>query len=266
MEGRSLLVGWDVGAWHCDRGASRDALVVLEGTGRPRVSGWWRGNVRATLNEYEGTQLIQRLVGLCGVQAEGTEAVFAIDTPLGWPRDFLRLLEGSIAAEIPRTKGQNPLLLRACDRLLWTRGFRPLSPVQDRIGSQSTKGLQFLAKAGLREGEAGVFSAAQNNSVIAIETYPTPCRESRLVGDTGSTILRDSQAFATELAGLPTNATRDLSDALTCAVIAWLFAHRPETLEAPPERYSLGTAWIWLPLGEDGEPLRCRRENRDAPS
>jgi hypothetical protein len=47
-------VGWDVGAWHCDRNAkSRDALCVLKaGEDGPEITGVvWRDNLKPKLNE-----------------------------------------------------------------------------------------------------------------------------------------------------------------------------------------------------------------------
>jgi hypothetical protein len=39
----------------------------------------------------------------------------------------------------------------------------------------------------------------------------------------------------------------DLDDALTCALLAYLFAVRPETLVAPPESVPGSEGWIWVP-------------------
>jgi hypothetical protein len=60
-----LFLGWDVGAWNCDRNReSRDALCTVElGESGPVVVGKpWRGNVRDLLVTYEGSALIEALL------------------------------------------------------------------------------------------------------------------------------------------------------------------------------------------------------------
>ena len=46
----------------------------------------------------------------------------------------------------------------------------------------------------------------------------------------------------------------DLDDALTCALLAYLFAMRPETLEYPPKKTPASEGWIWVP--KDGLPKK----------
>jgi len=179
-------IGWDVGAWHCDRGSSRDALCALryEGKGQVCLVGEpWRGNLRDIINDHHGPDLLRELLMRCGVSIADRPLTItlAIDTPLGWPNHFVNLLEGSTHTPVPNTKGENPLLLRETERLLWEHGFKPLSAVQDMIGSQSTKGLQFLHRAGLQRQHKGIWSLdlGPRLKAKAIETYPSPCLNSK---------------------------------------------------------------------------------------
>ena len=126
------FLGWDVGAWHCQSGGSRDALVLLaerDGAlsmvGRP-----WRGNLRATYNNAPG---------------DWSELTLAIDTPLGWPESFHRLLAGEAPAEVPEAKARNPLLMRETERVMLSDigGGRRISLVE--LQARIAKG-PFVAK------------------------------------------------------------------------------------------------------------------------
>jgi hypothetical protein len=51
-----FFVGWDVGAWNCDRnGRSRDAIVILNES-RSIIGKPWRGNLRECIISAQQTQ------------------------------------------------------------------------------------------------------------------------------------------------------------------------------------------------------------------
>ena len=242
-------IGWDVGAWHCDKGRSRDALCVLrfEGKGRPRLVGeLWRGNLRNIINDHNGSDLLISLMDCCKVTNTDRPLTItlAIDTPLGWPTSFTNLLAGDTENPVPKTKGENPLLLRETERLLWKRGFKPLSAVQDMIGSQSTKGLQFLHRAGFQRQHKGIWSLdlGPRLKAKAIETYPSPAKTAPLVKRVFSRLRRSAL-----LEKLPARAIPDSEDALICAIVAFLYDRPPQELEAPNNDPPPGEGWIWLP-------------------
>jgi len=233
-------LGWDAGAWHC-KGGSLDALVLLnaEGDGLGVVGHPWKGNLRDTYNGQPGEALLDRLLGLVGSAADvWDELVIAIDTPLGWPDAFRALLDGIPPPEVPCRKKDNPLLLRHTERWLAESEHRPpLSAVQDMIGSQSTKGIAFLAALGLQPQGTGVWSARVGTTeVTAVEAYPAPCNHS-------AAIRAARQRVDTDLS----QAHPDIRDALTCALVAWTFANRRDTLVAPSERVPEREGWIWVP-------------------
>ena len=62
MQEQSLYIGWDVGAWNCDRNkASRDAVVVVSDSenGGPQFCGGVAAlNLRPELNTCLGSALI----------------------------------------------------------------------------------------------------------------------------------------------------------------------------------------------------------------
>ena len=227
-------IGWDVGGWNCDRNSkSRDAIVILDAD-RNIVGAPWRGNLRTSINEADsGLEWIHSLFTLCGAESpvEGSRFVLAIDTPLGFSRAFVALLsEHRVAGEIGDSQ-TNPYLFRETERYLFRRGLRPLSPVKDMIGSQATKGMHVLARFAPQVPRCGVWSDGAD--LTAIEAYPSACKTSALVAE-----LRQKYAPLGH---------EDEEDALTCGLIAWLFAHEPQLLEAPGEGVSADEGWIWVP-------------------
>ena len=61
-----LFIGWNVGAWNCDKKHnSRDALVVLDAQ-RRLMGKPWRGSLRRVINQSAG--FIHRLLGLCELE------------------------------------------------------------------------------------------------------------------------------------------------------------------------------------------------------
>jgi len=242
-------IGWDVGAWHCDKGASRDAICVLryKGKGLPSLVGeLWRGNLRDIINAHHGPDLLREMLKCCYAPSADRPLTItlAIDAPLGWPGSFTNLLAGVTENQVPETKGENPLLLRETERQLWERGFKPLSAVQDMIGSQSTKGLQFLHRAGFQCQHNGIWFLDQGPllKAKAIETYPNPAKTAPVVKRVFSKLRRSAL-----LKKLPSSASPDSKDALLCAIVAFLYDKNLQALEAPKEVPPPGEGWIWLP-------------------
>ncbi|GAB4215627.1 MAG: hypothetical protein OHK0013_41380 [Sandaracinaceae bacterium] len=103
-----LFLGWDVGAWNCDRNReSRDALCALEmGASGPLLVGTpWRGNLRDVLVAHEGSALVDALLRQLNVAADEAQHVtIAIDTLLGWPRRMIELVTAGAVIEVPRRR------------------------------------------------------------------------------------------------------------------------------------------------------------------
>ena len=240
-------LGWDVGAWHCQKGKSRDALVLMTTNGDTltTVGEPWRRNLRETYNA-SGTalDLLESMLSLVGSScSEWTDVTMAIDTPLGWPEAFRQVLDGGNIAHIGETKAKNSILLRHTERWLSDRGYAPLSAVQDLIGSQATKGMAFLSRLGLRVTTTGVWEGTVGGTrVTAIETYPTPCGHSHAL-----------QQLRARCAGWTDGTAADIHDAGVCALAAAMFVSdtgRPtdQRLLAPPvEGTPPREGWIWVP-------------------
>lgn len=89
-----FFIGWDVGGWNCEKNnQSRDAIVILDRqrriTGKP-----WRGNFRESINTATTSKdWIANLFNLCQAKIpEGALRIpMAIDTPLGFPIEFMNL-------------------------------------------------------------------------------------------------------------------------------------------------------------------------------
>jgi hypothetical protein len=229
----SYYMGWDVGGWNCDKnGKSRDALVIFDADLK-LVGNPWRGNLRQAINvAVDGADWINRLFGFCkAVPPSRPQITLAIDTPLGFSDAFTRLVTRLDHAGEIGSSATNPYLFRYTERYLFKHGLRPLSAIKDMIGSQATKGMHVLARFTPKVQRCGVWTDGAD--LTAIEAYPSACK--------GSATVKDIQQRFEPLGH------DDLKDALTCALLAYLFAVRPETLAVPPESVSTSEGWIWVP-------------------
>jgi hypothetical protein len=239
----AFYIGWDVGGWNCDKNnKSRDAVVILDAelklVGKP-----WRGNLRKEINEAaDGTDWINRLFDLCkAVPPSRPQITLAIDTPLGFSNAFTQLVTRQDHAGEVGNSATNPYLFRCTEQYLFKHGLKPLSAIKDMIGSQATKGMHVLARFAPKVQRCGVWTDGAD--LTAIEAYPSACK--------GSVTVKGLR----KRFGLLGHG--DLDDALTCALLAYLFAVRHETLAAPPESVPASEGWIWVP--KDGLPVTIER-------
>jgi hypothetical protein len=245
-----IFLGWDVGAWNCDKNRnSRDALCALElRDGAPAIVGHpWRGNLRDEFVARDGLSLLRVLFERAGAPLRRAHYTIAIDTPLAWPKRTIELIAHGHIAEVPARADRNPYLFRHQEIELFGQGCWPLSTVRDMIGSQSTKGIHFLHRAGLQPAGVGVW-ADDTGSFTALETYPAAAVRDVEVARLTSQLLADLL-----------NGKRDQSppwrsdvrDAITCALVAWL--HRTNfRLEGPGASADAAEGWIWLPVKING--------------
>ncbi len=230
----SFAIGWDVGGWNCDKNnKSRDAIVILDDTlaiiGQPL-----RGNLRECIAAATTTRdWLRALFDNCHevYPDEPVNVTMAIDTPLGFPDEFVSLITRQSCFEPDATSGRNRYLFRQTDRRLYERGLKPLSTIKDMIGSQATKGMHVLAKFAPQAESCGVWTDGHGFRVI--EAYPSACRNTPAV----KTILNGYKSL-----GHP-----DKDDALICALIAHLFVTERATLEEPGKGVSPNEGWIWMP-------------------
>lgn len=231
---RSFFIGWDVGGWNCDRNSkSRDAVVILDDkmaiVGKP-----WRGNLRECIASSKETRdWLNALFAKCGAQypASSPSITIAIDTPLGFSDEFVRLITRRGYVEPHETSGLNRYLFRYTERQLFERGRMPLSAIKDMIGSQATKGIHALTKFASQTESCGVWT--DGDAFRAIETYPAACRDTKPV----KACLGRRRSLG----------HGDVDDARVCAVIAYIFATERDVLEQPPADVPLGEGWIWIP-------------------
>jgi hypothetical protein len=230
----AYCIGWDVGGWNCDKNPnSRDALCILNEqrdiVGRP-----WRGNLRQSINQAADTVAwLARVFALCGVPMPRRpyRVTLAIDTPLGFPQALIDLLtRGQVVGAIGHSKS-NPYLFRSTERRLYEQGVQPLSAIKDMIGSQATKGIHALARFAPQRLRCGVWT--DGAMLTAIEAYPAPCKRSALI-----------QSMKQRYSPLDHD---DKSDALTCALLAFLFDQNPAQLAGPDADVPESEGWIWLP-------------------
>lgn len=229
----SFYIGWDVGGWNCDHNSnSRDSVVVLDDNlsliGKP-----WRGNLRAVINDAtSGSELIKQLFALCNSTSPNQgRYTIAIDTPLGFSDAFIRLVTQRQHLGVLGTSSTNSYLYRVTEQYLFDRGLKPLSAIKDMIGSQATKGMHVLAKFKFQPIRCGVWS--DDKQIVAIEAYPSACKNS-------ASMIALQKPYGKL-------GHQDLDDALTCALMAFLFDTRNESLSPAISSASESEGWIWVP-------------------
>ncbi|MFD3301456.1 hypothetical protein [Aquipseudomonas alcaligenes] len=245
-----LFIGWDVGAWNCDKNpSSRDALVVLDSQ-RTLMGKPWRGSLRRMINQSADTDdFLRRLLGLCGLEGhdQPVPVVLAIDTPLGFSQGFIDLLVNGYAADTIDRSSENPYLFRRTERMLFQLGLSPLSALKDMIGSQATKGMHVLARFAPQIEACGIWT--DGIRLRAIEAYPSACKHSPSMTELHQEFGIKGQTSGDFPEGFQHG---DQLDALTCALIAWLFHFQPEKLLQPEPSVPVKEGWIFAPT--DGEP------------
>jgi hypothetical protein len=228
------FIGWDVGAWNCDRNPrSRDAIVILDSqlavVGTP-----WRANLRTAICEATtAKEWVRKLFELCdaGFPVEACNVTIAIDTPLGFSEEFLSLATSLRACtESIGESNTNRYLFRQTERFLFQKGLTPMSALKDMIGSQATKGMHALARFASQSSACGVWTDGE--LLTAIEAYPAACKGSAIIRE-----LRNHAPLGHE----------DKEDALTCALVAYLHAIKPDTLVPPCQQTPPKEGWIWFP-------------------
>lgn len=245
---QACYIGWDVGAWNCEKNAnSRDALVVLNQQGQ-LVGKPWRGNLRDTIAAAASyTDWLLTVAKLCQFD-DATKGAFttqnvvmAIDTPLGFSIGLLQLLQGEAVSTPFTASSDNPYLYRHTERELFAHGFSPLSAVKDMIGSQATKGLHLLRKFGFTPSPSGVWQLnqiSQNQCQHhALESYPTVLKTSALV----------AQYIEQLSSQIDFNSWhQDIQDAAYCAIAALLYQQQPNTMATPTKDVTT-EGWIYVP-------------------
>ncbi len=242
---QACYIGWDVGAWNCEKNAnSRDALVVLNPQGE-LVGKPWRGNLRDTIAAAVSyADWLLTVAKLCQFD-DATKGAFtkqnvvmAIDTPLGFSKGLLQLLQGEAVTTPFTASCDNPYLYRYTERELFAHGFSPLSAVKDMIGSQATKGLHLLRKFGFTPSSSGVWLLHLNNCQHhALESYPTVLKTYALVTQYIEQ-LRSQTRFNTW--------HQDIQDAAYCAIAALLYQQQPNTIATPTKDVTT-EGWIYVP-------------------
>lgn len=167
--------------------------------------------------------------------------MLAIDTPLGFSTALIELLVHGRAAGAIEGSSSNPYLFRQTERFLFERGLSPLSAVKDMIGSQATKGMHALARYAPDIEQCGVWT---DNRLLP---YPAACKRSPTLEGLRASVFQGADKSSGRDWGLE---HVDQEDALTCALIAWLFHFQPEQLAQPCVDVPRREGWIFVP--EDG--------------
>jgi hypothetical protein len=242
--GNTYYIGWDVGAWHCDKNTkSQDCLWVIRSNDKDNSGIHRRLCIR---EQFNGNNVIEFLNNVFDNDedrkinfGQDDEIFIAIDAVLCWPKYFIELIgngsvENNILSKINEAIN-NPFLYRETERIVYReterivgKKHKPLSAVQGQIGSQSTKAIFFLKKYAFMKDTPGVWKCGK---ITVIETYPA--------------ILCDS-----------TFTHNDENDAKLCAELAQQFASDADKdadkkeLRYPESKEEIESAkqegWIWF--------------------
>ena len=222
---KNYYVGWDVGAWHCDKNTnSMDAIAVLNEEGEEVVE-TKRKVVRCELNENSISSFLNKYFGCKNFFKEGDNFIFAIDAVFRLP---IGVQDIPISC-VPENYYANNFLFRKTEQVVREKtGKQCLSMIQHQIGSQATKVMFFLKKYNLKQAETGIWKTS-DEKVIAVETYPSA------LGKKGT----------------------DKEDAKLCANLAYAFSTQYTTLYSPQdyieecknkiEQLIKKEGWIWIP-------------------
>ena len=222
-----IYVGWDVGAWY----AQKDAVAFLSEDGE--IIGI--PEVRNLSDMIRKSKSLRELLKNLAMQCSKTERdrrrldtgriVLAIDAPLGMPIAARTLFSGGKSYEISTENfRKNELLFRKTETYLAERGHKPMSMIQDMIGSQATKAVYMLRKFNFKMDDNGVWTS---NRLVVIETYPSACPKGFRVGR--------SKNYT------------DQDDAITCARVARYYDKARHQLHAPIDNLPTNEGWIWIP-------------------
>lgn len=219
-------IGWDVGAWNCDKNkSSKDAFIIIDN--KDRILGQFRGNCRELINKADSyKEIIKAIFPDLEIEYANSEFIVAIDTPLGFSKDFLNLLIHNIYQREINSFKENPYLYRETERYLFTKGYNPLSAINHMIGSQATKGIHFVSKYAELCKSTGVWQSKDQNLTI-IETYPS---------------INKSIPIPESIS----NTNFDLKDAYICACVAKVFDENINLLHLPSKAVDSREGWIFF--------------------
>lgn len=170
------FIGWDVGAWHCEKNQkSKDCICVIE-AGSNKVVMEKRKCIRNQFNDCKTVydflnKYFDDKTSLKTSFSSDDTMIFAIDAVFRWPIGIQQLFCDTLP-EFPESGAiKNVMLYRYTERFV-SDIHKPRSAVQDMIGSQSTKIMYFLQKYEFKQGEELGVWETNEGKIKAIETYP----------------------------------------------------------------------------------------------
>ena len=223
----TYYVGWDVGAWHCEKNTSiKDCFCLLDEKGCA-IFPYNRFCVsNAILNQDSFLNFIGTIFS--HKFSTSDKFVIGIDAVFCWPKSFVSLINAKEPKDITykptgwKKAINNEILFRKTEYII-AHKHKPLSAVQGQIGSQSTKVIYFLKKYGFKSQKSspGVW---KTGNATAVETYPA---------------ILDSGDHS------------DVIDAVLCAKLAYVFRIMPKLLISPvtieEKKAAMEEGWIWVP-------------------
>lgn len=223
-----VSIGWDVRGWRSKEQATAVLGIFPE---TPKVR--WLG-ISPLFPFKPGTPLGFDSLVVPAVGEEGADLIrncpvitIAIDAPLAFPADFIRLIEGEAITQIPTKREiDNPLAYRACEHWVHdAHGKKPLSSSFDKLGNNATLAMS-ICNSLREEGFSVVPQDGDLNRHTAIEVYP---------GITKVGPKKINRAIPPVDAHIPPNLEpgTDQYDAAICAIMGAVYGGGGSVLSLP---------------------------------
>lgn len=275
----TYFVGWDVGAWNCEKtkfaDGSQDSVVVLKKNCEDiDLQFAWMGNIyeREETNFNSWCDFLKILISdkknvifhnkelFNDIEKNKCNFVVAIDAILGCPQAAYNIWNLREPLDNNKNIGYNKanFIYRTTENVIQST---PLSVVKDMLGSQSTKALYLLKTMGMNWNEK-TFQWRKDDD-IAFETYPAAAASNYATFE----LLKSKEIYIGKHQGYydyinkniidikklkkAKNKYSDFIDALVCAQVA-----TTENLSAPSEKETAAAqkeGWIWLPRNDAKE-------------
>ncbi|MFA9556785.1 DUF429 domain-containing protein [Evansella sp. AB-rgal1] len=240
-------IGWDVGGW---MGKNHGVAICQWTKDSNEIS--WLGEPTEVSLPPGGLLTLRDLFAAVHspLQLEdvegGTLVVIGVDAPLGYPKEFIRLLNGGTpSVGRPEKEIHNPLAYRTTDiEIHRVFAKKPLSAVFDRIGNNATTAMVH-ARVWEQENNFKVYpfrDKAKSDNRIIVEVYPALLKEKRFGEVRGK--FRQFMPPKTE-------AGTDAYDACICALFGVAFGTNGNLLptlkgpEAHQESDAREEGWIY---------------------
>ncbi len=167
---RYIGIGWDVGGWM----GNGNAFAVASWDSEAKRLDWMMEPSCILIPRNKEFSLEYVLNGLRTDDILSSNVVIGVDSPLGFPRDFARLVGGQDGIDrSPERMIDNTLAYRITEQWVCSRFRRiPLSAPFDKLGNNATLAISTVRRWSLQHKFSVLPFAEDNGHRVIIEVYP----------------------------------------------------------------------------------------------